>query len=124
MERRRAGKRIKWMTVVGFLSFETTQRAICQIVGQWIPFHYFYRTLNVARSQNPKSTFHRAGMTKCGPIQWNGEKFHRMGDIYQKSYSEQEFCTLLSRNKSMLSRFCNGKKIESQVLRDYKTKFY
>ena len=89
---------------VGFLSFETTQRAICQIVGQWILFHYFYRTFNVAsRSQNHKSTFHRAGLNdKMRPNKMKWLKIPPNGwyiSTTKKPYSEQESWMLLSQNK-------------------------
>ena len=122
MKWKRGKSGIKWMTV-GFLSFETTQRAICQIVGQWILFHYFYRTFNVAsRSQNHKSTFHRAGLNdKMRPNKMKWLKIPPNGwyiSTKKNLILNKSLGCCCHRIKSVLSRFYTGKKTQSKVLRD------
>ena len=104
--------RVKWLTA-GFFSFENHSKGN---LPNSRSMNSIPRELSMlpARSQNPKSTFHFARMTKCGVMKWIGENFFQIGKICQKS--NVEFCNLLLRNKNHvnLSPFLVGTKYKAK----------
>ena len=104
------------MTVVGILSFESTQRAICQIVGQWILFHYF-RQLSMLPGQVTKSQIHFPTSCRNDKMLLHQMKWWKIppnGWYLSKIFFPNQRLVLCCHGiKSMLSWFCNGKIIQT-----------
>ena len=104
--------RVKWMTA-GFFSFETTQRAICQIVGQWILFRRNSQCCQPSHKiRNPLSILQEWQ----NAVSWNElvKISSKLAKFVKRLMLSFAICCQGIRTR--LSRFSTGKKIQRKVL--------
>ena len=109
--------RIKWMTA-GFFSFETTQRAICQIVGQWNLFRQNSQCCQPGHKiRNPLSILQEWQ----NAVSWNElvKISSKLAKFVKRLMLSFAICCQGIRTR--LSRFSSGEKIQRKVLWGDKT---
>ena len=107
----------KWLTA-GFFSFETTQRAICQIVGQWILFRRNSQCCQPSHKiRNPLSILQEWQ----NAVSWNElvKISSKLAKFVKRLMLSFAICCQGIRTR--LSRFSSGEKIQRKVLWGDKT---